>query len=414
MRSLARARRLFALFVPCAAAACGGAPAAPQAPASSGAPLSSPALPPAPDLSPVSPPVGLVVSGRLSRLDASLASVHGWTQLPMPQSEQVTEIIANESIGALVALDQPIDLAVAVSGAGARMTTMIAVSAAVRDLEHAKTILAERHKLTPGDNGVLVIQRIARSPRRGGDGDNDGRSDEDGDDTHTCELAPAYGAAPTRLVCAWDPKALAALGPWLTRGATRQASTSDAHVDVYMQPLRAAIAAEKRLFSILLGTVLGGRLGLSGARDLAQAIGADVADFANDLDTLSLDVALSDPGAAATMTLKMSGSSSALGRLALANSDRNGPPPAALWQMPGDADFALFDRGIDPNELARGRDLALKVVSDKLADDGVGEADSARDHRRPRQDLVDGADGLRERDRRGRRAQGAGRREGAR
>ena len=64
MRSLARARRLFALFVPCVvAAACGGSPTAPQAPASPGSPLSAPAPPPPPDLSPVAPPPGLVVSG---------------------------------------------------------------------------------------------------------------------------------------------------------------------------------------------------------------------------------------------------------------------------------------------------------------------------------------------------------------
>ncbi len=376
-RSLARAtRRPFALLVPCVVAACGGAPAAPQAPASSGAPLASPALPLAPDLSPVAPPSGLVVSGRLSRLDASLGTVHGWTQLPMPQSEQVTEIIADEAtMGALVALDQPMDFAVAVSGTGARLTAMVAVSAAVRDFEEARTSLAEKHKLVPGDNGVLLVQRLAHRSHRAGDPDDDGKSAEDSDDVHACELAPAYGAAPTRLVCGWDTNALAKLGPWLTRGATRQTSTYDAHVEVHMQPLRSTIAAERRMFSIVLGTVLGGRLGLSGARDLAQAVGGDIADFANDLDTLSLDVVLSDPGAAATTTLKLSGTSSALGRLALANADRNGPAPAAFWQMPGDADFAFFDRGIDPNELVRGRDLVLKVVSDKLAEDGLKDAD---------------------------------------
>ncbi len=377
-RSLARAtRRPFALLVLCVvAAACGGAPAAPQAPASSGAALASPAPPPPPDLSPVAPPPGLVVSGKLARLDASLAIVHGWTQLPMPQSEQVTEIIADEgNMGALVALDQPIDFAVAVSGSGARLSALVAVSAAVRDFEQAKTTLAEKHKLAPGENGALLIERLGHPPRQAGDPDDDGKSNEDVDDAHACELAPAYGAAPTRLVCGWDANALAALGPWLTRGATRQTSTYDAHVDVRMQPLRSTIAAERRMFSILLGTVIGGRLGLSGVRELAQAAGSDVADFANDLDTISLDVVLSDPGAAATTRLKLSGTSSALGRLALANPDRNGPPPTAFWQMPGDADFAFFDRGIDPNELVRGRDLVLKVVSDKLAEDGLKDAD---------------------------------------
>ena len=64
-----------------------------------------------------------------------------------------------------------------------------------------------------------------------------------------------------------------------------------------------------------------------------------------------------------------------LGRLATANADRNGPPPAPFWQMPGDADLAVFERGIDPAALARGRELLLKVVADKLAEDGVKDAD---------------------------------------
>jgi hypothetical protein len=292
----------------------------------------------------------------------------------MPPSEQITEIIADEALGAIIDLDQPINFAMAVSGVGARLTTAIAVSGAVRDFEQAKATLAETHKLTPGDNGALLIQE-AKRPHRAGGVDDDAKPDQD-DDSHPCELAPAYGAATTRLVCGWDSKALASLGPWLTRGATRETSTVDAHVDVHVQPLRPTIAAEKRLFSILLGSMLGGGLGPSGARDFTQALGGDVADFANDLDTLSLDVALSDPGAAGTMTLKFSGTSSAMARVALANADRNGPPPPAFWQMPGDADFAFFDRGIDANELARGRDLALKIVSDKLAEDGVKDADA--------------------------------------
>jgi len=121
--------------------------------------------------------------------------------------------------------------------------------------------------------------------------------------------------------------------------------------------------------------MLAGRAGAAGERELIQAIGAAPIDFATDLDTATLDVALSDPGAAATLTLRLSGTTSVVGRLATANADRNGPPPAPFWHMPGDADVAVFDRGIDAAALARGRDLVLKVVADKLADDGVKDAD---------------------------------------
>ncbi|HEY5146054.1 MAG TPA: hypothetical protein VII82_04780, partial [Polyangiaceae bacterium] len=97
--------------------------------------------------------------------------------------------------------------------------------------------------------------------------------------------------------------------------------------------------------------------------------------------TASLDVTVSDAadpanaGATANLTLKLAGATSALARLAMANGDRNGPPPAPFWQMPADTDFAVFERGIDANVLARGRDLVLKVVGDGLAEDGVKDAD---------------------------------------
>jgi hypothetical protein len=375
-RSIARPRPallagLFGLTGAGALSACGGAPASPQAPASSSAPSAVLALPPAPDLSPVAPPAGLVVSGAVPKLGASLAAVHGWTQLPMPQSEQATELLAGEPFGAILDLDRPIDFAVAVTGGGTNLGAQIAAAGGVRDLEAAKAALGQRYKLVPAGNGALLIQAAGKPAQAG-----DPPPEQDGDDdTRFCELAPAYGASATRLVCASDPKALAALGPWLTRGATRAAASTDLHVDFRMQPLKPTINEERRLLSILLGTIMGGRLGLSGVRDLAQSAGSDLADFGTDLDTASLDVALSDPGASATLGLKFSASASAIGRLITANADRSGPPPAAFWQMPADADFALFDRGIDAKELARGRELALEVVDDKLGEDGVKDGD---------------------------------------
>ena len=369
-------RVLFALLVASVSAAagpvaCGGAQVAPQAPASSATALASVALPPPPDLSPVPAPAGLVVSGIITKLGASLATVHGWTQFPMPQSEEVTRILGGEELGAIVDLDRPIDFAVIVSGSGPHLTSAIGASAAVRDLEAAKSAIGAHHKLVAGSNGALVITPAERSPRpSGGDDDSD-----DDDDANACELAPSYGDAAFSLVCGWDAKELAALGPWLTRGATRESSTFDAHVDLRMEPLKPTITQERRLFSMLLGTVVGGRLGMSGAREVLQAVGGDAIDFATDLDTATLDLSLADAGAAATLTLRLNGSTSMLGRLATANADRNGPPPAALWQMPGDADFAIFDRGIDPNVLARARELMDKVLADRLAADGVKDAD---------------------------------------
>ncbi|HEY8041041.1 MAG TPA: hypothetical protein VIF15_14645 [Polyangiaceae bacterium] len=373
--ALSRFFTVASLFI--VTAGCGGTPP-PQAPTAA-KPAATVPPPPPPDLSAVPDPQTLVVSGRVARLGASLTTVHGWSKLPMPQSEQVTEIITSEAVGPIVDLDQPIDFAVAVVGSGARMKDLTAVSAAVKDPEKVKATLAERYKLFPGDNGALLIQGLGRPVHRDdADDEDDDKGKSGGDDpdaARTCELAPAYGAAPVRLVCGWNARALAELGPWLTRTATRAGAGADLHVDVRMAPLKPTIAEQKRLLGMILGSVLGGRLGLSSARDLAAGVGGDLADFATDLDSMALDVQMGDAGAQATATLKLSGATSALGRVATGHPERSGPAPAAFWQLPGDADVALFERGIDEAELAKARDLLLQAVSGALSDVGLKDAD---------------------------------------
>jgi hypothetical protein len=116
-------------------------------------------------------------------------------------------------------------------------------------------------------------------------------------------------------------------------------------------------------------------MGMSSLRELALAVGGDAADFATDLDTAALDVTLTDAGAQASVALALSGHASTMGRLMTSHADRNGPAPAAFWQLPGDADVAFYGRGMDEAELAKGRDLVLRVLGDVLADEGLKEAD---------------------------------------
>jgi hypothetical protein len=378
-RSLRRARLallpVLALVVS-ATGACGGSAPTPQAPAAA-KPVAQVAPPPPADLSPVPEPASLVVSGRFAKLSASLATAHGWTKLPMPQSEQVTELLTSEAVGPIVDLDGPIDFAVAVVGSGPRMKELTALSAAVKDPEKVKATLSERYKLVPGENGALLVQGLGKPTRDSeDDADDDGkRSADDREGARACELAPAFGDAPVRLVCGFNSRALAELGPWLTRTATRAPATADLHVEVRMKPLQSTIAEQKRLIGMILGSVLGGRMGLSGLRDVAVALGTDVADFAGDLDGASADVTLGDAGAQASISLKLSGSTSALARIATSHPERSGPAPAAFWQLPGDADVAFFDRGVDEPLLAKGRDLVLEAVGDALAEAGVKDAD---------------------------------------
>jgi hypothetical protein len=357
-----------ALFL---ALSCAGAPLPPEAPA---VPVNSAAVvppPKPPELSAVPDPPALVVSGRISKPSTTLALVREWSKLPEPQSAEVTEFVLGEAMGPLVDLDQPIDFAVAIAGSGAAIHDRTAVSVALKDVDRAKAAFQERYKLIPGDNGVLFVQGLGRS----GHHDGDEAEDDRGEEHRACEIAPAYGPTPVRLVCGWGSRALVELAPWLTRTATRAETTSDLHAQLRMQPLRATLSAAKRFIATVLASTLGSRLGLSSARDLIVSAGGDVVDFALDLETASVDVKLGDPATTATAALRLSGRTSSLARLATAHPERSAPPPAAFWQLPGDADLAFFERGVDDAEFGRGRDLLLRLASDVLADGGLKDAD---------------------------------------
>ncbi|MGO9836688.1 MAG: hypothetical protein ACLP1X_21035 [Polyangiaceae bacterium] len=365
------ALRSLVLVGACLVASCGGAtpPPAPPVPVQ---PVAVAPLPPPPDLSPAPEPPGLIVSGRLGKLSGLLATVRGWSNLPMPQSEQVTELLTGQAVGPLVDLEQTIDFAVASTGGGTHMRAQVAVSAGIKDIDAAKAALSDRYKLAPGENGALLIQGLDhRSSQEADDIDSDG---DDGDH-RACELVPAFGAAAMRIVCGMDAKSLADLAPWLTRTATRSPSTSDLRIDVRLQALKPTIAGFKRMFSVVAGGVLGEPSGVPGLRDAAISLGTDLVDFVLDLETISVDVQLSDAGAGLTATTRFSGNSSAFTRVVTAHADGGSPTPAAFWQMPGDADSAAFYRGLDANDLARVRDLALKLLDAKLAEDTIKEAD---------------------------------------
>jgi hypothetical protein len=372
--SFTRAARIVAAAIPglCQAMSCGGAAPALQAPAAASQAAAAPLPPPPPDLSAVRDPPALVLYGGLSKPSASLSTLRGWSKLPMPLPQEVTEALVGEAVGPLVDLDQSIQFAVAVAGTGMHVHDRMAVSAALKDIDQAKAILSERFKLVPGDSGVLHIQRLKRASSADDDQGPDDGSDEG---LRACELAPAYGVAAMRLVCGSAPRALAELGPWLARTATRTTTASDVHVELRMRPLRSIIAVQKRLIGSVLASAVGPRLELGGARELLSSIGGDVVDFAVDLDEASLDLQLSDATAAATMTMRFSSTSSALARIATSHPEKSAPAPAAFWQLPSDADCAFFDRGIDPAELARGRDLVLRAVADGLAELGLKDAD---------------------------------------
>src|SRR5262249_6313134 len=226
-------RSLILALVVSFCAACGGSPPPPpQKPAAPPAPKVS--APPPPDTSAVPRPDGLVVFARLSKPEATLKVVGGWTGIPMPGSEVVSELLTGATVGKVIDLGQPIDVAVGMAGDTMAPRPLIAVSAAGRSLEGAEGAVSASHQGTPGANRPPPNQGT-----RGGKGRLriEGPGGEDGE--RPCALVPA--ATGTRIVCGDGPAALEALEPWLARSAPRDSFSQDLHVDVRLAPVRPTV-----------------------------------------------------------------------------------------------------------------------------------------------------------------------------
>jgi hypothetical protein len=336
------------------AVSCGSPP--PPAPPPAPAPVATEKAPPPPDVTAVPRPDTLVVFARFSKPDATLKVVGEWTHLPIPGADVLADLIGVAGAGKVIDLSQPVDVAVAMGGDAHDPTPRIAVSAAVRSLEEARGFFTEKYKVSPGANGATRIEGL-----------------DDPDDE--CDLVPSVGGATTRLVCADGAATIEALGPWLSRSAPRDSYAQDLHVDVRFAPLRPIVQSFRGMLPMILSRVLDAGSGVQPVTQAIDALVGDVADLTNDLDNLTLDLSLSDPGADATLTASFAGTSATLTRIALAGAGKGDAPPVALWRVPVDADVVYATRGLDPKDLAHARELGQNVVLAALEKQGMPEAD---------------------------------------
>ena len=362
------------------AVGCGGPPAAAPAPApsasASAAPVAGPALIPlGTDTTAVAEPASLVVSGRLLSVGKALRTLHAWSQLPMPKEDSVTELMTSEAVGPLVDLDKSIDVAVAITGTGSDIKPLIAFSAALTDLGKAEEALQAHFKLTPDAGGMLHIDGLGRDSKdSSSDGDDDKKKgdkpkDTENEDHRHCVLAPSVGDASARLVCGISLASVHALAPWLTRTLARTPPSTDLSVDVRMAALKPVLKAQKSLI----------RAGLEGALqpgNLLTGAVADLVDLAIDLDTAKLGVTLGDDSATASLAMGFGSTTSTLAHMLISHPERTDVPPAAFWQLPGDADSALFNRGIDPDDIDGPRDAVVEKLTSMMSLSGANAADS--------------------------------------
>jgi len=361
-----------ATFAPLVSLAAFAVACAPTPPPAAQTPVPPPPTvapaPPPPDLSATPEPDGLMVFVRVSRPSAALKVIGGWTGMPMPGSEEAGALVAGESIGNVIDLDQPIDFALALKGRGMAG----AISAAVHSMDDAKAAFS-KYKLVAAENGALRVDGLGKVA-----GDD---KDPDGGEARVCELVPSFGPATTRLVCAESEETIHALAPWLARSAPRLTYPSDVHLDVRFAPVRPTVDAMRRTLPILAGAALGMRR--TGMPELDEAFRAgidDLADFTSDCDTVAFDGMLGEPQGTITLTSQFRSTTSLLARLAVAHPERADVPPATFWKLPADSDAAFFHGGIDATDFEHTRDHVAGILGAALTKEGLGDADSKSIH----------------------------------
>jgi hypothetical protein len=368
-------------------AACGGgtapSPVTPTPVASAKSSASPDVVPPlGTDTSAVPEPKNLVAVGRVANLGKALTTVHAWSQLPMPKDDAITELLTSEAVGGLVDLEKPVDFAVTVTPSGRRTKDQLAVSAGVKDFEKAKSAFLEHFKLSLIDGGMLHVDGLGRAAAEDDDDDepkgkSDKKKDDDDEERRHCALAPSYGTPSVRLVCAWTLGGLKSLAPYLTRTITRTPPPTDFTMQLKTAPLKQMIADQKPMIRGIVSTMIGMRGGWRGMNDVAGALGMDLADMALDLDQANIEAKLEDAGANVNVAVKFGGQSATLTKLAMQHPERTDVAPQAFWQLPSDAELAVFHRGLDQPELDGMREMIANVIASQLASEGVTDPERA-------------------------------------
>jgi hypothetical protein len=331
------------------------------------------------DTSPVPEPPGLVVLGRVNRPESIVSAVASWTRLPLPNGSELVRSITDDSIADVIDLSQPIDGAVTIAASRHSVDPLYAFSIAVKGLDQAKTKLGERHRLVAGANGQYKVEGIGKRGRPGkqpSSPDAPGQQDDDDEDDDTdCVLAPAAAAnhgRAARLVCG-SSAALESLVPYLTRTMPREKWSSDVHLEVRPEPVRAPLADLRASLPILARSLMGSAS--PAVRELVDASLGELMDVVNDVEKVSLDGQVGESGMNVTTHFDFQSNKSVFARV-MTMADRADAPPPAFWHLPADADTAFFSRGSDPKLFDHLREIVANLFME--ASDASGMPDSER------------------------------------
>ena len=346
-------------------AACGGNAPQPTPPVATlpSPPKGGTDTAPAVDLSAVNTPDTVFLWGRASKPARSLDMLSTWIHQPIQGQEPLKEMIG-EKLGNLADLDQPVDFAVYVKP-GMMPRFAIVLSVPLKgSVESIQPQLGDRYSFVKGPNGVIELAHKSKPVRRPDD-DEDG--DEPEDDAFAelgrCALAPAFGPAAARVVCARESNVRDLLVPYLTRTVTRQSFPADIHVELRQEAFKEFLTKNRNGAGMIAQSVFGRDVEL---REATTAGITDLIDLGLDAQHGTIDINLDDKQGTGDARLTFQRKQSTLGRALVSHPEKADAPPAAFGKLPSDSAAAAFVHGFDAGDLTSAKALGAKAIENLL------------------------------------------------
>ncbi len=313
------------------------------------------------DRSPVEEPNNIVARAHAQSLRSIVKSVRGYLPASAPALDPRTIVheLGDGTLDRIVDVDKPADIAVVLPEQGQSGKPPMPIAALAFGVEDGLDIAAavkESYDVEVRPGGIQAL--VTRGMK-----------------TSRCVVAPALGPAKHRLVCALegDPMVLA---PWLARGVTRAPEPNfPLHAEVEVARIRKMFASDLEKGRIVMRGEVANEIKTGFAeidrvfKTWAKAAVDEAFDLLDDLDRVTLDVALPAEGAQPTLSMAFGATKSWLARMMLAGGDTPGAASKVLGKMPGDSAWlAGFSRATPQSDaLAQPLQTALKDLVDAAA-----------------------------------------------
>ena len=311
------------------------------------------------DLSPVPVPNNVTVFGRISHPSKTMDMVSAWVAQPLDPQGPLGEVLGDK-IARLVDLEHEFDFVVIVKRAP---QPAIVISLPLRGgIDGIKAELAGRYDFMNGPNGAVELVKKARAKKPSDDEDDDDDDYQSGE-FKRCALAPAFGAAAVRLVCARDGGSRDAALPYLTRGLTRETYASDLHVEARPEPWREFLKNNRANVPMFVDSVVGAD---PEVREAMSAGFLDLFDLGLDAAHGTLDVNLDAQQGSGTVRIALQQKTSLVARVLTSHPERAESMSVAFGKLPSDTAWGFFVHGIDADLMTRPKELSAKALENLL------------------------------------------------